>query len=179
MGQATRTTKLSLNLGKREEGGANSGKRAYLDATAAALNQARAFYLDFFLAHTAKLEESISYYSEKHQEQRERRMSPNELLTWAEFFTVATKEHPFPWKGWNFSERFPHMPFVYRRSFVPVPSLQLGKERQNKRKTGIAWGCQSPHAVCRNCRAGSEQKRKGPCAFCAAQSVRRRHLAMV
>jgi len=118
MGQATRTTKLSLNLGKREEGGANSGKRAYLDATATVLNQARAFYLDFFLAHTAKLEESISYYSEKHQEQRERRMSPNELLTWAEFFTVATKEHPFPWKGWNFSERFPQMPFVYRRAAI-------------------------------------------------------------
>ncbi len=66
MGQATRTTKLSLNLGKREEGGANSGKRAYLDATAAVFNQARAFYLDFFLAHTTKLEERISYYSEKH-----------------------------------------------------------------------------------------------------------------
>jgi hypothetical protein len=97
MGQATHTTKLSLNLGKREEGGANTGKRAYLEATAAVLNQARAFYLDFFLAHSAKLEERIAYYSEKHQEQRERRMGPNELLTWAEYCTVATKEHPFPW----------------------------------------------------------------------------------
>src|SRR6266581_4722279 len=45
-------------------------------------------------------------------------MSPNELLAWAEFFTVATKEHPSPWKGWNFSERFPQMPFVHRGAAI-------------------------------------------------------------
>src|SRR5438132_2996627 len=98
MGQATRTTKLFLDLGKREEGGANSGKRAYLDATAEVLNQARAFYLDFFLAHTEKLAERVSYYSEKHLEMRTRAISPNELLTWAECCTVATREHPNPWE---------------------------------------------------------------------------------
>jgi transposase len=54
MGQATRTTRLLLDLGKREEGGANSGKRAYLEATRTILNQARTFYLDFFLAHSEK-----------------------------------------------------------------------------------------------------------------------------
>jgi hypothetical protein len=48
MGQATRTTKLLLDLGKRKEGGANSQKRAALEATCAVLNTARAFYLDFF-----------------------------------------------------------------------------------------------------------------------------------
>lgn len=47
MGQATRTTKLSLNLGKRQEGGANTGKLAYLEATVAILDQARAFYVAF------------------------------------------------------------------------------------------------------------------------------------
>jgi len=118
MGQATRTTKLFLDLGKREEGGANTGKQAYLDATGAILNQARAFYLDFFLAHAEKLAERVSYYSEKHLEMRTRAISPNELLTWAEWCTVATREHPHPWEGWNFSERFPGMPFVYRRAVI-------------------------------------------------------------
>jgi putative transposase len=118
MGQATRTTKLLLDLGKREEGGANPGKRAYLEATADVLNQARVFYLDFFLAHAQKLAERVSYYSEKHLEMRTRAISPNELLTWAEAHTVATRDHPHPWEGWNFSERFPGMPFAYRRAAI-------------------------------------------------------------
>ena len=118
MGQATRTTKLFLDLGKREEGGANTGKRAYLDATGEILKEARAFYLDFFLAHAEKLAERISYYSEKHLEMRTRVISPNELLTWAESCTVETREHPNCWQGWNFSERFPGMPVAYRRAAI-------------------------------------------------------------
>ena len=51
-----------------------------------------------------------------HLEMRERPISPNELLTWAEAATVATADHPHPWTDWNFSEKFPEMPFVYRRS---------------------------------------------------------------
>jgi hypothetical protein len=46
MGQATRTTKLSLDLGARDKGGTNTRKRAYLHATARVLNEARAFYMD-------------------------------------------------------------------------------------------------------------------------------------
>src|SRR5215471_18587964 len=42
MGQAKRTTKLLLDLGKRTQGGANTGKRAYLDETAQVLNAGRA-----------------------------------------------------------------------------------------------------------------------------------------
>jgi putative transposase len=126
MGQATRTTKLLLDLGKREEGGANTGKRAYLEATSEILTQARAFYLDFFLAHAQKLTERVSYYSEKHLEMRTRTLSPNELLTWAETRTVATRDHPHPWEGWNFSERFPDMPFVYRRAAI---NDAIGKAR--------------------------------------------------
>src|SRR5215469_12053716 len=42
MGQAKRTTKLLLDLGKRTQGGANNGKRAYLDETAQVLNAGRA-----------------------------------------------------------------------------------------------------------------------------------------
>ena len=118
MGQATRTTKLLLDLGKRKEGGANSQKRAALEATCEVLNQARAFYLDFFLAHAEKLAERVTYYSEEQLEFRERLISAHELLTWAESCTVATAAHPHPWPGWNFSERFPGLPFAYRRSVI-------------------------------------------------------------
>jgi len=118
MGHATRTTKLSLSLDKRDQGGANRDKRALLGATAQVLTQARTFYIDFFLAHADKLAERVAYYSEKHLEMRERAISANELLTWAEACSVATKEHPHPWPGWNFTEAFPNMPFVYRRSVI-------------------------------------------------------------
>jgi IS605 OrfB family transposase len=118
MGQATRTTKLLLDLGKRQQGGANTGKRAALDATVGVLNEARTFYIDFFLAHADKLSERIPYYSEKHLEMRERAISSNELLSWAEACTVETKDHPQPWPGWNFRERFPDLPFAHRRSVI-------------------------------------------------------------
>ncbi len=118
MGQATRTTKLLIDLGARAQGGANTGKRTHLEATAALLDEARSFYLDFFLAHAEKLCERVAYYAEQHQEMRERAISANELLTWAEFHTVSTKEHPDPLPDWNFNERFPGMPFLYRRSVI-------------------------------------------------------------
>ena len=118
MGQASRTTKLLLDLGNRTQGGANTEKRAALDATAAVLTEARAFYLDFFLAHADKLAEKVIYYSEEHLEMRERLISAHELLTWAEACTVETREHQEPWKGWNFTQRFPDMPFSYRRSVI-------------------------------------------------------------
>jgi transposase len=118
MGQTKRTTKLLLDLGKRTQGGANTGKRAYLDETAQVLNAGRAFYIAFFLAHADKLKETVVYYSNQHLEMRERPISSNELLTWAEAATVATPAHPHPWAGWNFSEQFPEMPFVYRRSVI-------------------------------------------------------------
>src|SRR5258707_12068058 len=118
MGQATRTTILLLDLGQRTQGGANSDKRAFLEATMQVLNAARAFYVDFFLAHADKLSERVSYYSQKHLEMRERAISAHELLTWAEACTVETKDHPHPWEGWNFSQAFPGMPFTYRRSVI-------------------------------------------------------------
>jgi len=118
MGQATRTTKLLLELGARAEGGANTGKRAYLEETAKLLDRARAFYMAFFLAHPNKLAERVSYFSEHHQEERERLISPNELLTWTEFQTVETAEHPHPLPDWNFSRAFPKFPVVYRRSVI-------------------------------------------------------------
>ena len=118
MGQATRTTTLLLDLGKRDQGGANAGKQTALAATVEVLNRARTFYLDFFLAHADKLAEKVVDYSEEHLEFRERLISAHELLTWAESATVATAAHPHPWPGWNFSERFPALPFAYRRSVI-------------------------------------------------------------
>jgi transposase len=118
MGQAIRTTKLPIDLGERTHGGANAGKRAVLEATVDLLNAARSFYVDFFLAHADKLAERVPYFSEHHQEMRERAISAHELLTWAESHTVATQEHPHPWPDWNFSQQFPDLPFVYRRSVI-------------------------------------------------------------
>jgi hypothetical protein len=118
MGQATRTTKLPLALGKRSQGGANIGKRAYLETTVAVLNAARAFYVAFFLAHREKLTERVSYYSAKEHEMKERMISADQLLSWAEFVTVETKEHPDPLHEWNFSRAFPDFPFIYRRSLI-------------------------------------------------------------
>ena len=143
MGQATRTTKLPLDLGERRQGGSNTGKRTFLDETVAVLNAARAFYIDFLLAHPQKLAERVSYYSETHLEMRERAISAYELLTWAEACTVETREHPHPWAGWNFSERFPDMPFIYRRSVIKDA---IGKarsflaQRENWQKSGKKRG---------------------------------------
>ena len=126
MGQATRTTTLPLDLSKRSQGGTNIGKRACLQATVEVLNAARAFYVAFFLAHPDKLAERVTYFSEKQKVERERLISPNELLTWAESLTVETSAHPHPLPSYNFSAQFPDFPFVYRRSVIKDA---LGKVR--------------------------------------------------
>lgn len=118
MGQASRTTKLLLDLSDRASGGANTGKRASLEETAKMLDAARAFYIAFFLAHPDKLTERVQYFSEQHQAERERLISPHELLTWAETLTVATREHPRPLPYNNFSSQFPDFPFIYRHSVI-------------------------------------------------------------
>jgi hypothetical protein len=114
----SRTTKLPLDLSKRSQGGVNSGKRAYLEETAKLLDEARAFYVAFFLAHAEKVTEQVPYFSEHHQEMRERLISADKLLTWTEFATVETAEHPQPLPDWNFSRAFLNFPFVYRRSVI-------------------------------------------------------------
>src|SRR5260370_14952790 len=118
MGQATRTTKLPLDLSQRTQGGANTDKRAFLEATVQVLNAARAFYVDFFLAHAEKLSERVSYYSPQHLEMRERAISANELLTWSECHTVETTARPHPCTTCNLTERFPNMPLLLRRSSI-------------------------------------------------------------
>jgi hypothetical protein len=120
MGQATRTTKLLLEFGARAEGGANTAKRAYLEEATRLLDRARAFYVAFFLAHPDKLAERVRYFSEHHQEERERLISSNELLTWAEFATVATARHPHP--------RASNHPTLYQGAFsLELDDLDLRK----------------------------------------------------
>lgn len=118
MGEAKRTTKVELNFDKRAAGGINTGKRKYLSFTRDLLNAARVFYIDFFLTHSNKLDEKVTYWSEKNENFKERRLNSNELLTWAESLTVSTESHPDTLQGWNFSEEFPSMPVVYRRSVI-------------------------------------------------------------
>jgi putative transposase len=118
MGQTARTTKLLLDLSARDQGGANAGKRSHLEETAKILDAARQFYLDFFLAHPEKLMERVEVLSKKTGEVSERLISADKLLTWAEFHTVATAEHPDPLPQWNFSQAFPDFPNRYRRSVI-------------------------------------------------------------
>ena len=118
MGQASRTIKLLLDLGKRDQGGASREKRTALEETVRLLDAARAFYVAFFLAHAEKVIERVPYFSEHHREMRERLISTDKLLTWSEVQTVETAEHPHPLPAWNFSQAFPDFPFIYRRSVI-------------------------------------------------------------
>ncbi len=126
MGQTTRTTKLLLDFSGRSQGGANPGKREHLAATVEILNAARRFYLDFFLAHPDKLTERVEVISKKTGEVRQGVISADDLLTWAEFQTIETAEHPDPLLDWNFSKAFPDFPNRYRRS---VMKDVIGKAR--------------------------------------------------
>jgi putative transposase len=118
MGQTVRTTKLLLDLASRDQGGANQGKRRYLEETVAILDAARQFYLGFFLSYPDKLMERVEVISKQTGEVSERLISTDQLLTRAEFQTVATAEHPDPLPGWNFSQVFPDFPNRYRRSVI-------------------------------------------------------------
>jgi putative transposase len=126
MGQTARTTKLLLDLRTREQGGANSHKRRYLQETVAILDAARRFYLDFFLAHSEKLMERVEVISKQTGEVSEGVISADNLLTWAEWHTVETASHPDPLPDWNFSKTFPDFPNRYRRS---VMKDVIGKAR--------------------------------------------------
>jgi hypothetical protein len=118
MGQTARTTKLLLDLSPRDQGGTNTGKRAYLEETVTLLNSARRFYLDFFLAHPDKLREQVEVQSSQTGVVTTQLISADKLLTWAESHTVATETHPEPLPAWNFSHRFPDFPSRYRRSVI-------------------------------------------------------------
>src|SRR5260221_6164379 len=118
MGQTTRTTKLLLDFSGRSQGGANRGNREHRAETVEVRMGVRRFYLDFFLAHPDKLTERVEVISKKTGEVREGVISADHLLTWAEFQTIETAEHPDPLPDWNFSKAFPDFPNRYRRSVI-------------------------------------------------------------
>jgi hypothetical protein len=65
--------------------------------------------------------------SKKTGEIREAVLSADALLTWAEFQTVETREHPHPLPGWNFSQELYSAQNLYGRAMGvgPLPdSLQ-------------------------------------------------------
>ena len=143
MVETIRATKIEINLDNRDAGGTNTHKRKYLELTQKLLNEARAFYVQFFLSHPEKFEERVRYYSEKHGTYRERKLNSKELLSWAESLTVTTREHPDIPDGQNFSLKFPGMPTVYRRSVI---NDAIGKARsylshlENWKKSGEGKG---------------------------------------
>lgn len=118
MARVKRTTKLQIDLGPRDKGGANTGKREHLELTRNVLNGVREFYTAFFLAHPDKLFEKRLYFHRKSGEWREGLISREELLTWAEFQTVPTAAHPEPLPEWSFGAKFPGVPVIYRRSVI-------------------------------------------------------------
>ena len=115
MGKTNRTTKLQIDLGKRKSGGTNTNKRVYLFQTKEKLNEAREFYTNFYLTHSLKFNETICYFSEKDQKEKERKISNEELLSWAESLTLKTKDRPDVLEGWDFKSLCPKMPRDYRR----------------------------------------------------------------
>src|SRR5260221_14663242 len=78
----------------------------------------RRFYLDLFLTHPDKLPERVEVISKKTGEVREGVISADNLLTWPEFQTIETAEHPNPLPDWNFSKAFPAFSNRYRRSLM-------------------------------------------------------------
>jgi hypothetical protein len=98
MGKAARSTMLELNLSPRACGGAN----------------------------TEKLTEKVVYFSEKHQELRERLLTAEEVRSWLEQCTVSTKAHPSVPPAWDFKARFPGMPTHARRATMKEA---IGKAR--------------------------------------------------
>src|SRR5260370_27120862 len=126
MGKAARSTILELDLSTRECGGATTQKRAALEKITAILTKARAFFLDFLLAHNEKLTEKVVSFSEKHQELRERRLTAEEVRSWLEQCTVSTKAHPSVPPEWDFKARFTGIPSHARRAAMKEA---IGKAR--------------------------------------------------
>jgi hypothetical protein len=125
---------------KRARGGTNPGKREHLAATVDILNAARQFYLDFFLAHPDKLMERVPVISKKTGEESWALISADKLLTWAEFQTVETREHPDPSPPWNFSQPFPDFPNRYRRSVSAPRHAVMYLPKIGKELGGIFLG---------------------------------------
>ena len=123
---ATRTVTLKV----RSE--ANAGKRDALLATVQGWDRAVAFYTDFFLGHPNIFSEKKTYVVEqgKHAgEDRQRPLTNQEILTWAERHTVATEAHPNPAR--DFGQACPQAPTVLRRAAINHAAGAVRSYRSN------------------------------------------------
>ncbi|WP_232796691.1 zinc ribbon domain-containing protein [Kyrpidia spormannii] len=101
-------------------------KTEALERTKDIYNQVVAFYMDFFAAHLKVLDEPVQV-RKKDGTVKERTRTNQELLTFAEFHTLATKAHPNP--GWPLDEHVPAargMPTELRRAAI---NQAIGKVR--------------------------------------------------
>src|SRR5258707_12409978 len=96
MGQASRTTKLLLDLSDRSQGGANREKRAALEQTVKLLDAARTFYVAFLLPPPQNPTPRLAYSSDHHQQTRERPPPTDTLPTCAHSQRLQPPEHPNP-----------------------------------------------------------------------------------
>ncbi len=122
----TRTVKFQV----RSE--ANAGKISALLATAQEWDRAVAFYTDFFLDHPGIFSEQKTYVVKrgKHAgEERRRVLTAQEILSWAERHTVATKVHPDPLR--DFGKVCPEAPTVLRRSAINHAAGAVRSYRSN------------------------------------------------
>lgn len=111
MGQASRTTKLEVDLAR-----ANGGKVRKLTDTVAILDEVRAVYIDLLLAHPGVFEGTTTYWSKKKGEYVTRPWNQQEIRTWIENLTIPTEAHPEV--VLNLHERFPDLPIVHRRAAI-------------------------------------------------------------
>ena len=109
----TRTVKFQV----RSE--ANAGKISALLATVQEWDRAVAFYADFFLDHPGIFSEQKTYVAKRGKyagEERPRPLTAQEILTWAERHTVATKAHANLSR--DFGQVCPEAPTVLRRAAI-------------------------------------------------------------
>ena len=111
---------------------ANAGKRDALLALAQRWDRAVGFHTDFLLEHPGIFSGQKPYVVRrgKHAgEERRRPLTNQEILTWAERHTVATRAHPDPVR--DFGKVCPEAPTVLRRAAVNHAPGAVRQHRSN------------------------------------------------
>ncbi len=111
---------------------ANAGKRVALLATVQGWDRAVAFHPDFLLEHPGFFSEQKPHVVRRGRhagEERRRPLTNQEILTWAERRTVATRAHPNPAR--DFGKVCPEAPTVPRRVAVNHAAGAVRAHRSN------------------------------------------------
>ena len=185
MGQATRTTKLSLALNKREQGGANPGKRAVPGCDRRGAHPGAGLLSRLFPRPCRETRRTRAVLLGKASGNAgSGEISANELLTWAEACTVETQDHPHPWPGWNFTEAVPRYALCVPAAVVIKDAIgkvrsylsnlaHWEKSRGKKEgQTGPTWSQGSPHPPTRAPGAPWKGPKASRDPFCSAQGLR-------